>query len=217
VYCNIQKVKNIFEKILLDMDTSHPAHDQTPSDWADMTQGSHFVEFYDGPEQIADSVAKYFVHGLRFGDTCIVAATPKRYQSIEKKMRALYPDLDAAFSAGKFIVLDARETLDRFMEAGGPNPQLFEDVIGGVIRKAAQSTKNIRVFGEMVAILTDEGNAPAAVRLEQLWNKLAEKLSFRLYCAYPKEVLSSKVTSAYSADICSSHSHVVGHNAPAIA
>jgi hypothetical protein len=37
----------------------------------------------------------------------------------------------------------------------------------------------------MVALLWDAGQSDAALRLEQLWNQIAQSHSFSLVCAYP--------------------------------
>ena len=45
--------------------------------------------------------------------------------------------------------------------------------------------RRLRAFGEMVALLAADGMADAAVRLEELWNRLAATHHFSLLCAYP--------------------------------
>ena len=60
----------------------------------------------------------------------------------------------------------------------------------------------ISAFGEMVAILWSKGNAEAAIRLEQLWNDLAQIHFFSLRCAYPlAAVRPARSRSAVSKDL----------------
>ena len=91
-------------------------------------------------------------------------------------------DTAKAFEQARYVPLDAAETLEKFMLDGMPDAALFTEIIGGVLGQAAAAAegKNPRVaaFGEMVALLWAEGNAQAAVRLEQLWNELARTFPF---------------------------------------
>lgn len=99
--------------------------------------------------------------------------------------------LDTARSAaqGRFVSLDAQETLAKFMVDGWPDEARFSEVIGGVIQRVTAAAKGaqprVAAFGEMVALLWTDGKGEAAIRLEQLWNDLAQKHSFYLHSAYP--------------------------------
>ena len=70
-----------------------------------------------------------------------------------------------------------------------PDDSQFSALLGRLIGQAKSSVKReppcIVVFGEMVAILWAEGKHEAAIKLEGLWNDLAETHSFTLRCAYP--------------------------------
>jgi PAS domain S-box-containing protein len=60
----------------------------------------------------------------------------------------------------------------------------------------------------MVSVLCEQGQRPAALRLEQLWNKLAQLHSFSLLCAYPMRSFSEENDGKPFHDVCSAHSHV---------
>jgi MEDS: MEthanogen/methylotroph, DcmR Sensory domain len=66
----------------------------------------------------------------------------------------------------------------------------------------------VRVFGEMVALLWNEGNARGAVRLEDLWNNLAKKIPFTLLCAYPLKTFSRE-TFGELLGLCAEHSELI--------
>ena len=71
------------------------------------------------------------------------------------------------------------------MVGGVPEPERFATIVGGIIARAAEGGRQVRVFGEMVALLAAAGDQPAALRLEQLWNELQRQRAFPLVCAYP--------------------------------
>jgi hypothetical protein len=99
---------------------------------------------------------------------------------------------------GLYVPLDAAETSSKFMVDGWPSEPRFNTVIGDLIERVAARGQRclVRVFGEMVALLWNEGNARGAVRLEDLWNDLAKKIPFTLLCAYPLKTFPKTLTLA---------------------
>jgi PAS domain S-box-containing protein len=61
----------------------------------------------------------------------------------------------------------------------------------------------------LVALLWAEGKRHEAIRLEQLWNQLAQKYSFSLLCAYPITGFKSKTDIEPFLKMCGEHSGVV--------
>ena len=63
----------------------------------------------------------------------------------------------------------------------------FKAVIGAVIAKSSNVWTGalVRAYGEMVDLLWRDGNPEAAIRVEELWNDLAQSHVFSLLCAYP--------------------------------
>ena len=60
----------------------------------------------------------------------------------------------------------------------------------------------------MVALLCAEGKHDAAVRLEELWNSLAGRHAFHLFCAYPTHLFASADQVLAFQKVCSAHDHV---------
>ena len=106
------------------------------------------------------------------------------------------------------IVRDARETLALFMVDGMPNAEKFESAMLPVIDKACRDRQNcvIRAYGEMVDVLWKDGMEAAAVRLEILWNQLANTRKFSLLCGYS---MGSFYKDAAFDAICHQHTHVL--------
>jgi len=179
-----------------------------------MCARDHFVQFYDEDQTIIESVAGYFAFGLRFGEGCVLVGMRSHNADIVSNMRSIGCDVDAALADGQLIVLDAEELLPKFMVAGMPDKDAFDNVVGKVISDATRSSKPPRVFGEMVGVLTERGEAEAAIALERSWNQLAKRMEFRLFCAYSNEALRHAQTAGVANDICASHSQVIGWCAP---
>jgi anti-sigma regulatory factor (Ser/Thr protein kinase) len=172
--------------------------------------GAHVVRFYERDGELADAVSGYLGGALANDEAAIAVATPEHMARFEEEMTSAGVDVQAALEDNRLVVLDASETLDRFMRDGWPEEAAFDDVIGGVLRSANAAGRPVRAYGEMVAVLWDSGLISAAVRLEELWNGLAERTPFSLFCAYPAEIVGGAHDVESLVNVCHLHSAVVG-------
>ena len=164
---------------------------------------AHLVQFYSDEDELRDSVCRFLAGGFRRGETGVVIATPAHRAWL----------LETAGFFGEIRSFDAAETLKGFMVDGRPDPDCFDDVVGSVVRSMADQGGRARAFGEMVAILWDEGNVTGALELEELWNRLLDSVGFSLLCAYPTSILADDQGTPL-AEVCSLHSEIVGARAP---
>jgi hypothetical protein len=104
--------------------------------------------------------------------------------------------------------VDAENLLATFMRDGMPDPELFREAIGSLVASVRLPGRRprVRVFGEMVHLLWESGNLPAAVRLEELWNGAVAAQSLSLFCAYG---LDGKGRDEFPEALCAAHSHVL--------
>ncbi len=174
----------------------------------------HAVQFYNDPQSLTTMVAAFLAEGMVKGDAGVVIATPEHRVHIEAALQTHALDIDRLKRLGQFIVLDARETLDAFMVDGMPHSQTFTHVVGRVLDQACKSQPDctIRAYGEMVNVLWKDGLEAAAIKLEMLWNQLANSHDFRLLCGYS---MGNFYKGAAIEDIKGQHSHLVeGTTAP---
>ncbi len=73
----------------------------------------------------------------------------------------------------------------------------------------ANSPAGLRAYGEMVGVLWQTREYPAAIRLEQLWHRLLNEVDFRLYCVYPIDVFSDQIDLDLVDAILSAHTHLL--------
>ena len=105
---------------------------------------------------------------------------------------------------------DARRRGDarRVHGVGRPRRRDLRARVLGVIDEVRQGAARVRIFGEMVALLWDEGNVAAALILEEWWNDLAAEQEFTLLCAYPHSVLDLASLTTVGR-VCDLHSDVL--------
>jgi signal transduction histidine kinase len=179
------------------------------SDWSDMTESDHFVQFYEDDEFLLRSLSGYVGMGLSLGDACIVVATRAHRESLDQRLQGYGLDVFAARAAGQYLPLDADETLSQLTVDGKVDAGRFEELVGGLITRAAQGGRHVRVFGEMVALLWQRGEAGAAIQLEGCWNELRAVGAFTLFCAYPMQACAGEGLADSFNSVCATHSRVI--------
>jgi anti-sigma regulatory factor (Ser/Thr protein kinase) len=165
----------------------------------------HAVSFYDHDRELGDVLARYVAEGLAGGERVVVVATAPHRLALDDALRSYQVDPDGARKTGHYVALDAAAMLETFMRGGVPDADLFDRHVGTVVRHAGADGTPVRVFGEMVALLWGEDNVTGAMRLEELWNALAEQADFSLLCAYPTAGLNG-ARLADVRSICALHS-----------
>jgi hypothetical protein len=170
---------------------------------------SHAVGFYETPAFLAGSVRDFFAPGLRAGDAAIVVASPSHRALFGRALEKAGIDVRAAQQSGRYIALDAFETLSTFMMTGMPDATRFSATIDKLLYQAAPGMRNVRIYGEMVVALWDQGNVAAAIELERLWNDLAVRHPFSLFCAYPIRTFDTDAGSEQFRQVCAQHSAVI--------
>jgi hypothetical protein len=170
---------------------------------------SHLVQLFDSDESLTDTVSAFLFEGFRRNDTLVVVMDEQRWYAVAMRLSVLGAPIDEALASGQLTVRDAVNTLKLFMRKGRPNPDLFEEMIGGLIRERAVRGAPLRVYGEMVNVLAARGDYRAAEELEDLWNDLGRRSSFRLFCGYESAHFGDPRNASALQRICSSHSHVL--------
>lgn len=177
--------------------------------WKGMAEHAHFVQFFTEDDVLLDSVCGFIGGGLLAGAACVVITTPERIADLESRLIARGFDLASARTWKQYSTLDAADTLAKFMVDGLPDATLFDEFVGSAIAAADEHHPRVLAFGEMVGLLWTEGNREAAVELEKLWNKLAERYAFSLFCAYPANEIDREAHAEAFADICAEHGGVI--------
>ncbi len=170
----------------------------------------HVVQFYGRDQDLVNRVGRHLVESLRSGAVAIVVATHEHTQAFDALLAGAGIDVLSARAQGTLVTVDAEAALSRFMVDGRPDPDGFEAVIGDIVRIAAGTGRPVRAFGEMVGLLWEAGNAPAAIELEVLWGQLGHELPFSLWCAYRA---SADDDAEAFGEVCALPSAVVDHDA----
>jgi PAS domain S-box-containing protein len=180
---------------------------------ASTLQGDHVAYFYQASDSLLEALCEFIGPALGSGNAAVIIATRIHIEGLEQRLRARGLDTLEASTQGRYVAIDASQTLSSIMVEGMPDSARFTEIVGGAIAQARDSVigarREIAAFGEMVSLLWTEGKIEAAIRLEQLWNELARKHSFSLRCAYPVANLYGEENAQPLMRVCAEHSALV--------
>lgn len=174
-----------------------------------MVHCEHAVQFYESDAELAAAVVPFLAAGASADDALVVIANDLHRREFAVGLQAEGVDIASASADGSFLSLDAAATLAALMPDGKLDAGVFDEIIGGLLRRAAEQRSGIHAYGEMVALLWNAGDVVAAIGLERLWNELAHELDFSLFCAYPAASVDGHDDRDALHEVCELHSRVV--------
>jgi hypothetical protein len=167
---------------------------------------AHDVVFAPTDALLVDRVVRFAKEGLQQGETVLVVATPDHRSEIKARLMAENLIGLSAPRDEAYVTLDADATLSLFLVNDWPDERVFLEVMAQVIASTSRG-EPIRIYGEMVAVLWAQGRHRAAIRLEHLWNQLAQRRRFSLLCGYPSSVVQYAEGSLIR-EVCACHTAV---------
>jgi signal transduction histidine kinase/CheY-like chemotaxis protein len=179
------------------------------ADWRDATRGEHFAQFFETDAALVDAVCDFGASGFASGGTVVVIATVPHLAEIERRWTSRGMDVAAARRERRYEPIDARALLGRLVPEDWPRARSFIEHVGPVITGAIARGGPVWAFGEMVGLLWAEARYSAAVRLEELWNELAERHAFTLFCGYPSRRDMAAAPPEALRRVCGEHAHVL--------
>ena len=172
----------------------------------------HEVGFYSEDRHFLDHVTRFIAASLKAGNAAIVVATESHRENFLLELQAEGLDVGAAIEEGRYVSLDAADTLSMFMVNGMPDRVRFLELLGDLIMTAMQTAKGehpcVSVFGECVHLLWAQGNTEAAIQMEKLGNKLTKIHAVDILCGYSLGLIESGMDSHTFERICAEHSAV---------
>ncbi|HTM59351.1 MAG TPA: MEDS domain-containing protein [Burkholderiales bacterium] len=179
----------------------------TTLDWPELVRHpgarDHMVQVYQDRDFLADAVSLYVSAGLRAGEAAIVIARPEHRERFVRELKR-----EGVYPSPALRLLDADETLAQVTVDGMPEWTAFHKLMGGAIAEMRLQYPRVRAYGEMVDILWQRGDKPAAIRLEEFWNEIGKLQTFSLLCAYAMDPLRGD-TYAGLESICRCHTHLI--------
>jgi len=155
-----------------------------------------------------------------FSTSLFGAATPraslpprKFARVLDERLRARRWDVGGSSGHKRYVVIDAADALKRFMRDGLPDAKRLAEIAAELdqYRRAAAegATSRLTIFGNMVEMLSAEGNTRAVISFEKMWTALTHDLPFLTLCGYATSCFHDGVPGLWS-DACNEH-RVLSH------
>lgn len=182
--------------------------------WREIAVCDHVVQLYEHDEALLDLLEDFAVGGILANECVIIIATDSHLSELSSRLAESGLDLNHLCAEKQYIPLNAEEVLSHFMVDGLPREEEFFNTVSEIFNSTRSPKRNVRAFGEMVAILWEQGNSEATIQLEHIWNDFFNKESFSLFCAYPKAIFDEESANNLS-NICQAHSKIITNSGEA--
>jgi PAS domain S-box-containing protein len=178
-----------------------------------LTDTAHIVQLYSDDDLLLDVLCRFIGGAIAGGDGALVVATKAHHHGLQQRLKARGIDAADGMIQGCYVAADAEELLPRFMVDGHVDASRFTEIVGDLLSQVRPISNGkesrIAVFGELVALLWADGKPEEALRVEQLWNELAQHHRFSLLCAYPMNGFENDRRIEPFLKMCSQHSGTV--------
>ena len=169
---------------------------------------NHAAHLFCDDQSLCSALELYIGNALRRGNGAIVVATMEHVDHLMLRLMQSGIDVAAARNSAQLVFLDAQATLERIMQGDKVDLAAADAVIRPVLLQAQSAFGEVCAFGELVNLLWLQRNKPAAVELEQWWNRQIDQLGFSLLCAYRADPFDEQAQLDLDA-LCSTHSHLI--------
>jgi DNA-binding NarL/FixJ family response regulator len=175
------------------------------------TTHRHRVGFYSDDRCLLEDLRRFVEAAIKAGNSAIVVATEPHRRDLLYGLRASL-NIEEAIEEGRYVALDADETLSAVMVNGLPDPDRFSTALGDQIARAARVSRAgqgpVAIFGECVHLLWARGQTDAAVQFEKLGNTLVESCNVDILCGYSTGAVPGGMDNSTFQRICAEHSGI---------
>jgi DNA-binding NarL/FixJ family response regulator len=172
----------------------------------------HEVQFYSDDDFLLDTFADFIARALKSGCAAIAILTESHQEGLVLRLKAQGIDVDGYSQKGTYIRRGVGDALSTFMVNDMPDSTRFFSVVGGLIKEAAKAAsrqhRGVVACGECSPLLWAEGNADAAIRVEQLWDEISKAFGMDTLCGYASSSFHGEEHKHVYQNICAEHSAV---------
>jgi DNA-binding NarL/FixJ family response regulator len=172
----------------------------------------HEAGFYSDDRSFLENITPFIGTALKAGRTAIVLATESHRDSLISRLHSHGSDIGAAVEQGRYISLDAADTLSTVVVNGMIDSEGFLKRFGNLMATAARAANGkqagVAVFGEGTHLLWAQGNAEAAIQVERLTDQMARAYGLDILCGYSLDSIHGGMNSHAYQQICAEHSAV---------
>jgi hypothetical protein len=170
---------------------------------------AHLAQLFDTSDSLATAVSQFIRDESAVGRRLLIVARARNWAAVAGRLARSGWPVDAAIAEERLTAIGAEPLLPKLMRGGLPQPDLFQEHVGArIVGLHGASPAGLSVYGELVELLAEEGNFEAVRRLEELWNDLGSRCSFKLLCGYSAAHFVSPLAADALREVRGAHVHV---------
>jgi DNA-binding NarL/FixJ family response regulator len=162
-----------------------------PADRGSPNMHRHEAVFYSTNQLFLHDWASMAEHALKIGATFILVAVDQRRNRLESMLEARGVNVARAVRDGRFISFTVDEAISQWMVDEFPDETRFWPAVTSLMLAAARASTaehpRVVACGECAPNLCAQGDAKAAIRLEQLWDQVATTYNLDVFCGYSSD------------------------------
>ena len=176
----------------------------------------HEIELRSNGTPLWESLATSLERALLAGSAVILVAEAPNRDAVYRTLQSRGLDMARVAAEGRYVSLDATETLATFMVNGWPDEARFWASVNALVATARKASTreepHVVACGECAPVLWRNGQTAAAVRLEQFWSDLANTQNVDILCGYSLQAPLLDEERRVFQQICAMHSAVHAHD-----
>lgn len=158
----------------------------------------HAALFYDSDPDLHRAIADFFAHAIQHHEPAAMIARPETFEAVK-----------ALTGGGTHIqFFDIADALHQFMHDGMPEPARFERAFHSLLTHLRRKPGRVWIYGEVVDELCRNGNAAAAIRIDELWNAHFTDPGISVMCGYSLNAFDNETDIGVIRRVCGAHTHV---------
>ena len=169
----------------------------------------HIAHFHHHPEVLSAAAFTFLEGGLRAGNSVIVIATEANTERFLQRLGQGHFHPSALQQAGQLTFVDAEALLAEVTLNALPDWARFRSTLTAILDRVRTFGRGTRIYSDLAGTLWREGQAPAAIRLEELWNALARVAPISLFCGYVMDTQCEESYSGPLEELGRTHSEIV--------
>src|SRR6266568_4253942 len=123
------------EEMSTNFSPNYEAAHASPADWDGLDSQAHAVQFYAEDASLLDGLGRFIGSAIGAGDAAVVIATKAHRDGLTQRLQASGLDVAVAQKRGRFVALDAAETLSKFMVNGWPDATRCAELMGPIVSR----------------------------------------------------------------------------------
>jgi uncharacterized protein YoaH (UPF0181 family) len=171
----------------------------------------HIVQLYQDADFYGEAISHFAAEGLVRGESIILVATQPNWLNISHRLKTKGFNLTELIDRGQLTLLDATDTLPKFMAGGMPDGKIFKPLARDTIQRARRDGKyrRVRWWGEMVNVLYVDGYGKASTRLEEFFDEVAHEETIAIFCSFLMDNYDPLIYDEAFGNVCRTHSNLI--------